>query len=129
MEIEDSAKTFGLAPNLEAHFARGALGSATMGTSLFRYARDFRGPFGHRHRQEEEVYVVIEGGGRMRLDDEEIELRQWDAVRVDPEVARNFQAGPEGALLLAFGHGSPGSATDAEQLPGWWGQGWEGGSG
>jgi hypothetical protein len=58
----------------------------------------------------------------MRLDHDEIEVRQWDAVRVSPEVARNFEAGPDGALLLAFGHGSSGSAQDAETLPGWWGE-------
>jgi quercetin dioxygenase-like cupin family protein len=122
MEVEDSAKKFGLSPDLESHFARGALGSDSMGASLFRYAPNFRGPFGHRHEREEEVYVVLEGSGRFRVGDDEVEVGQWDAVRVSPEAPRNFEAGPDGALLLAFGHGSSGSAQDAEQLPGWWGE-------
>ena len=118
-EIEDSAVKFGLAPDLESHFARGALETERLGLSYQRLAPNVRGPFGHRHNEQEEIYVVVGGSGRVKLDDEVCELEQWDAVRVAPETTRAFEAGPDGIELLAFGGGA-GGAEDAETLPGWW---------
>ena len=120
-EIEDAAPGFGLSPGLEARFASGPLECETVGLSYQRIAPNFRVPFGHRHRTQEEIYVVLRGGGRVKLDDEVIELGQWDAVRVSSETMRGFEAGPEGAELLAFGAPTSGAgASDVELAPGWW---------
>ena len=116
-EIENSAERFGLAPNLEARFARKALESERSGLSYQRLAPSFRGPFGHRHEQQEETYVVLSGSGRVKLEDGVHELRQWDAVRVAPQTARGFAAGPAGLELLVFGAGESG---DTEMLSDWW---------
>jgi len=116
-ELENSAERFGLAPNLEARFARSALEAEKSGLSYQRLAPSFRGPFGHRHEQQEETYVVVSGSGRVKLEDEVCELRQWDAVRVAPRTARAFEAGPDGLELLVFGAGASG---DAETLADWW---------
>lgn len=118
-EIEDSAVKFGYSPSMESRFARAALETDQLGLSYQRLAPNFRGPFGHRHKEQEELYVILGGSGRIKLDDEVREVKQWDAVRVAPQTARGFQAGPDGLELLAFGGGA-GGVQDAEVLPGWW---------
>lgn len=118
-EIEDSAVKFGLAPEMEAHFASAALELERIGISFQRLAPNFRAPFGHRHKEQEEIYIVVAGSARIRLNDDVVELRQWDAVRVPPETTRGFEAGPEGATLIAVGAPGPNSA-DAEVVPDWW---------
>jgi mannose-6-phosphate isomerase-like protein (cupin superfamily) len=118
-DVPDSAQQFGLAPDMEAHFARPALGMTTAGLSYQRLAPGFRGPFGHRHAEQEEVYVVVGGSGRIKLDEDVVELEQWDAVRVAAETTRAFEAGPEGLELLAYGAPASGE-SDAELQPGWW---------
>jgi mannose-6-phosphate isomerase-like protein (cupin superfamily) len=101
--VEDQAPKFGFAPHLQSRFARKALGLERSGITHFTIAPDFRVPFGHRHSEQEEVYVVVAGSARMKLDDEELELGTWDAIRVAPTVTRGMQGGPEGAEILAFG--------------------------
>jgi mannose-6-phosphate isomerase-like protein (cupin superfamily) len=117
-EVEDSATKFGLSPDLEARFAR-ELDLENSGVSYQRLAPGYRAPFGHRHGTQEELYVILSGGGRVKLDDEIVDVRQWDAIRVPKDTMRNFEAGPEGLELLAFGAPSTG-IQDAEQTPGWW---------
>lgn len=116
-EVEDSAPRFGLAPGLESRFARSALGAEKSGVSLFRLEPGYRIPFGHRHAEQEEVYVVVSGSARVKLDDEVRELRTWDAVRIAPPTMRGLEAGPEGAEVLAFGAGPP---RDADTDRAWW---------
>jgi uncharacterized cupin superfamily protein len=118
-EIEDQAPNFGLSLNLEARFARESLGLAELGLSYQRLAPNFRMPFGHKQKEQEEVYVLLSGSARLKLDDDVVELKQWDVVRVPREVTRNFEAGPEGVEILAIGAPNTG-LQDAEQLPGWW---------
>ena len=118
-EIEDSAVKFGLSPQMESRFARKELGAETLGLSYQRLAPNVRQPFGHRHEQQEEVYVVLSGGGRVSLDDEVVEVRPWDAVRVAPETTRAFEAGPDGLELLAFGAHTV--STDVETVQDFWG--------
>jgi mannose-6-phosphate isomerase-like protein (cupin superfamily) len=62
-----------------------------------------REAFAHRHRTAEEIYVVLAGTGRVKLDEELVELAPLDAVRVSPGVARSFEAGPDGLHVLIFG--------------------------
>jgi mannose-6-phosphate isomerase-like protein (cupin superfamily) len=117
-EIEDSAVKFGLSPQLETHFARKDLGAETLGLSLQRLAPNMRQPFGHRHEHQEEVYVILSGGGRMSLGDEVLDVRPWDAVRVSAGTVRAFEAGPEGLELLAFGAHT--DSGDVESVEGFW---------
>jgi quercetin dioxygenase-like cupin family protein len=103
MDVEDSAE--GAA--VQARFARKYLDSEHLGVSYFRYAPGFRAEGGHRHEVQEEAYVVVGGSGRIRLDDEVIELRHWDVIRVAPAVVRGFDAGPDGLELIAIGADKP----------------------
>jgi quercetin dioxygenase-like cupin family protein len=105
LEIGDSVE--GRVPGLEGRFSRKHLGSRDLGVSHWRYAPNTRNPSGHSHREQEEAYVVIAGSGRVRLDDEVRDIRQWDVVRVAPEVVRAFEAGPDGLELLAVGGPKP----------------------
>lgn len=118
-DVEDSAPKFGLSPDIEARFARNALGCEQTGLSYQRLAPNVRGKFGHRHADQEEIYVIVAGSGRLKVDDEVHDLGQWDAVRVAPETMRAFEAGPDGLELLAFGAPATGS-SDAELTAGWW---------
>jgi uncharacterized cupin superfamily protein len=120
-EVEDQATKAGLSPNLEARFAREALGLERSGISYQRLGPRFRAPFGHRHQEQEELYVVLGGSGRVKLDDEVVEVRPWDAIRVPPETTRCFEGGPDGLEYLAFGAPAGDSAgADVELTPGWW---------
>jgi len=119
MDVEDSAVKFGFSPALESRFARGALETERVGLSFQRIGPDTRMPFGHRHRSQEEIYVILSGGGRAKLDDEIVELKALDALRVAPDVTRAFESGPDGLELLAFGSGE-GGLQDAEVAPAWW---------
>ena len=119
MHLHDMAKDFGLSPGLESRFARKPLGLENSGLSHFRIAPLFRSPFGHVHREQEEVYLVLAGSARVKLDDEVVELGTWDALRIPPGVWRAFEGGPDGAELLAFG--APNTDNkDMETQNGWW---------
>jgi mannose-6-phosphate isomerase-like protein (cupin superfamily) len=118
-EVEDSAPKFGLSPDLEARFGRRALESEIVAVSRETLAPDFRIPFGHRHRNQEEVYVVLRGSGRMKIEEEIVDLRQGDLVRVGRGVWRCTEAGPDGMEILAVG--APVSdQDDSEMEQGWW---------
>ena len=105
LEIDDSVQ--GRVEGLEGRFSRKYLGSRDLGVSHWRYAPNLRNPGSHTHREQEEAYVVVSGSGRMRLDDEIREIRQWDVIRVAPEVVRAFEAGPDGLELIAVGGPKP----------------------
>jgi uncharacterized cupin superfamily protein len=116
-DVDDAAASFGLGDGLEARFARKALGLSNFGLSYQKLAPDFRMPFGHTHGEQEEVYVVLRGSGRIKLDEEIVELAEWDAVRVPGDVARALEAGADGMEIFAIG--AP-LANDTEMLQGWW---------
>jgi mannose-6-phosphate isomerase-like protein (cupin superfamily) len=118
-EIEDMAPRFGMSPGLEARYARVPLELEKSGLSYFRIAPDFRTPFGHRHTEQEEIYVVLSGSGRIKIDDDVVELRQWDAIRVPPMAMHTLEGGPEGLEYIAVG--APNTDNkDAEMEQGWW---------
>jgi quercetin dioxygenase-like cupin family protein len=105
LEIDDAVA--GRMDGLEGRFARKHLGSRDLGVSHWRYAPNTRNPTAHSHREQEEAYVVVAGSGRVRLGDEVRAVRQWDVVRVAPEVVRAFEAGPDGLELIAVGGPKP----------------------
>jgi quercetin dioxygenase-like cupin family protein len=117
-ELEDQAPNFGLAPDLEARFARVALDAELVGVTYQRLAPNFRVPWGHTHKTQEEVFIVLDGSLRVKLEDEVKELKPFDAVRVSKETMRGFEAGPEGVVMIAIG--CPGGPGDAETTPDWW---------
>jgi mannose-6-phosphate isomerase-like protein (cupin superfamily) len=118
-EIDDAASGSGLSPSLEARFGRDPLDCEQLGFSYQRLAPGFRVPFGHKHGVQEEVYLVVSGGGRMKIEDDVHDIGQWDAVRVGPGTMRCFEAGPDGLELLVVGAPKtpPG---DAEVVQNWW---------
>jgi quercetin dioxygenase-like cupin family protein len=105
LEIDDSVQ--GRVPGMEGRFARKHLGARDLGVSHFRYAPSTRNPRGHSHREQEEAYIVVAGSGRVRLDDELHDIRQWDVIRVAPKVVRAFESGPDGLDLIAVGGPKP----------------------
>ncbi|MHB1468271.1 MAG: cupin domain-containing protein [Solirubrobacteraceae bacterium] len=105
LEVEDSVGE--RAEGMEGRFARKHLDSRDLGVSLFRYAPSLRSPFAHSHREQEEAYVVVSGSGSVLLDGEVRDLRQWDVLRVAPEVVRSFEAGADGLDLIAVGGPKP----------------------
>jgi mannose-6-phosphate isomerase-like protein (cupin superfamily) len=116
-DVDNSAGERG--PGFEARFARKHLDSEHLGVSYFRYPPNFKTGSGHRHREQEEAYVVIEGSGRVRLDEEIVELKQWDVIRVAPSVVRAFEGGPEGLGVIAVGNDRP-EGGDGEAVEDFW---------
>lgn len=108
-------------PGIEAHFAKEALDCEKSGVSYMKLEPGFHPPFGHRHAEQEEVYVVISGSAKVKVEDDEVELNQLDAIRLAPDAMRALKAGPDGCELLLFGAPKP-AAMDAEIQPGWWPQ-------
>ena len=117
-EVENQSPKHGMPDELEARFARSAIGGETLGLTLFTLAPGFRMPFGHKHEDQEEVYVIVRGSARIKVDGEVVEAGQWDAIRFDNDTMRNVEAGPEGVEYLAFSAGD--DPQDAEMVPGWW---------
>lgn len=116
-EVEDSAPKFGFEGIQEARFAKGDLETEQTGVSHHRLMANKRQPFAHKHEKAEEVYVVMSGSGRLKLDDEIIDVKELDAIRVSPTVTRAFEAGPDGLEILAFGARHDG---DGEVIQDWW---------
>jgi mannose-6-phosphate isomerase-like protein (cupin superfamily) len=117
-DVENAAPKFDMPEEMEARFARRALGGETLGLSHMTLAPNFRIPFGHKHSGQEEVYVIVRGSARIKVDDEIVELGEWDAIRFDMDTMRNVEAGPDGVEYLAFGAGD--DPRDADMVPGWW---------
>ena len=118
-DVENVAPKFQMPEGMDVRFPRRELGCTTGGVGVEKLPPEVRQPFGHTHSRQEEIYVIAEGSGRIKLDDEIQEVRQWDILRIGPNVTRNLEAGPEGITLIAFG--APlGEESDAEIVPGWW---------
>ena len=100
-------------------FSRDAVGSRDIGVSRFTYEPGARMPYGHRHREQEEVYVVVARSGRAKLGDELVELAPWDVLRVAPAVIRAFEAGPDGLEVICVGGRRP-KGGDSERFDAFW---------
>jgi quercetin dioxygenase-like cupin family protein len=105
LEIDDALG--GKVEGLQARFSRKFLDSRELGVSRFTYAPNTRNPGGHSHQEQEEAYVVVSGSGRVWLGDEIRDVKQWDVIRVAPEVVRAFEAGPDGLDVIAVGGRKP----------------------
>lgn len=121
-DVVDLGANFEGAPGLAFHLATKALELEQSGLSLQRVPPNSRFPYGHTHHEQEEVFVVVGGHGRMKLDDQIVEVKKWDAVRVPPGTWRGYEAGPEGLELLVFGAPSLGDDPrgDVEGQRDWW---------
>ena len=121
-DVEDLGTNFGGPPDLEFRHASKALGLEQSGLSYQRIPPGYRFPYGHTHKTQEEVYVIVRGSGRMKLDDEIVAVREWDVVRVPPGVWRGYEAGPDGLEILVFGAPSLGEnlREDVEGQRDWW---------
>ena len=117
-DVEDAAPKFDMPEGLESRFGRRNIGGSTVGISMFTLAPGFRMPFGHNHAEQEEVYVVVRGSARVKVDAEIVDLDEWDAIRFDPSAMRAVEAGPNGVEYLAFSAGN--DPTDASMVRGWW---------
>lgn len=116
-EVEDMAAKSGFGELGEARFAREDLDATDTGLSHQRLNPGKRQGFGHRHNEAEEIYLVLAGSGRVKLDDEIVEIKRLDAIRVSPKTTRAFEAGPDGLEIVAFG---PHVKGDGEIVPNWW---------
>jgi uncharacterized cupin superfamily protein len=121
-DLEDLGSNFDGPPDLEFRHASKALGLEQSGLSYQRIPPDYRFPIGHTHKEQEEVYVVVRGSGRFKLDDEVVEVKEYDVVRVSPGTWRGYEAGPDGLEILVFGAPNLGSNPrgDVEGRRGWW---------
>jgi mannose-6-phosphate isomerase-like protein (cupin superfamily) len=102
-ETEDKAPRFGLDEIQESHFPADELDSESTGIAYQVIHPGKRQGFAHRHENAEEIYVILAGSGKLKLDDEIVDVTALDAIRVAPAVTRQFEAGPEGLQLLAVG--------------------------
>jgi mannose-6-phosphate isomerase-like protein (cupin superfamily) len=121
-DLDDVGSNFDGAPDLEFRLATDALELENSGLSYQRVPSGYRFPYGHTHKTQEEVYVVVSGGGRMKVDDEIVELKPLDAVRVAPGTWRGYEAGPDGLEILVIGAPNLGDGRreDVEGRRGWW---------
>jgi mannose-6-phosphate isomerase-like protein (cupin superfamily) len=121
-DLEDIGSRFGGAPDLEFRAATKALELEKAALSYQRVPPSCRFPYGHTHKTQEEVYVVLRGSGRMKVDDEIVELKEWDAVRVPAGTWRGYEAGPKGLEILVIGAPNLGEdpRQDVEGQRDWW---------
>lgn len=116
-DVADSAPGLGVGAYQESRFATDDLNAEQTGVTHHRFKAGKRQKTAHKHDQAEEIYVVLAGAGRIKLDDEILEIEPLDAIRVSPAVIRSFEAGPQGLDVLAVGAQHDG---DGEAFEGWW---------
>jgi mannose-6-phosphate isomerase-like protein (cupin superfamily) len=121
-DVEDIGSKFDGAPGLEFRAATKALDLEKSALSYQRVPPENRFPYGHTHKTQEEVYVVVRGSGRMKVDDEIVELKEWDAVRVPPGMWRGYESGPDGLEILVIGAPNLGDDPrgDVDGRRDWW---------
>lgn len=124
-DLKDVGSLFDGPPDLEFRAASAALGLKQSALGYQRIPPGYRFPYGHTHKTQEETYVVVRGSGRMKVDDEIVELAEWDAVRVPPGSWRGYEAGPDGMELLVIGAPNLGDDPrgDVEGRRDWWSDG------
>ena len=116
-EVEDLAAKHGFGDVQEARFPRDDLEAQSTGLMYLILRPGKRSAFGHRHKEAEEVYIVMNGSGQVKLDAETVDIGPLDAIHVEPGTARGFAAGSDGLEFLAFG---PRVSGDAEIIRDFW---------
>ena len=116
-DVDDVAQKHGVGEYQEARFPRENLGLEDSAVGHLRVKPGQRQPFAHRHKKAEELHVVLEGSGRLKLDDEIIDVGADDVIRIGPGVTRMFEAGPDGLEYVVF---SPRHEGDAEVVEDFW---------
>jgi mannose-6-phosphate isomerase-like protein (cupin superfamily) len=121
-DLQDVGSNFDGPPDLEFRMATQALELENSGLTYQHVPPGYRFPYGHTHKTQEEIYVVVRGSGRMKVDDEIVELEEWDAVRVPPGAWRGYEAGPDGLEILVIGapHLGDDPRGDVEGRRDWW---------
>jgi mannose-6-phosphate isomerase-like protein (cupin superfamily) len=120
-DVKDAAPDFGLEEVNEVHFATEMLGAEQLGISFHRIHPGRRQGFGHHHEHQEEIYVLVDGSARIKLNDDIVEMQPWDILRIAPSVTRCVEAGDDGAELIFMGcrHAS-GGENDAQMEQDFW---------
>ena len=119
-EVQNQGENFGINPDeLQLRMAKDPLECQNAGISLIRLGSGYRVPFGHKHKTQEEIYVLVKGDARMKIEDELVELKPMTAVRVDPGTMRGLEAGSAGADLIVIGAPRTGPG-DGDIVQGWW---------
>ena len=111
-EVEDQAPNFGLAPEFEARFARVALEAELIGLTYQRLAPNLTVPWGHTHKTQEEVFLILSGSVEVKVageipgrqsDDDVVVFKSngiapWD-VAIGHEVLRRARDAGVGVTL------------------------------
>jgi mannose-6-phosphate isomerase-like protein (cupin superfamily) len=119
-EVENQGVHFGLDPNdMELRMAKDPLECANAGISYLKLGPGYRAPFGHTHKTQEEIYILISGSARVKLNDDVIDMKPFTAVRIAQDTMRSYEGGPEGAEIIAIGAPKTGPG-DGDTVPGWW---------
>jgi mannose-6-phosphate isomerase-like protein (cupin superfamily) len=119
-EIENQGVNFGLdESDIEVRMAKDPLECTGCGVSYMKLGPGYRPPFGHAHKTQEEIYILVNGSARMKLEDEVVDMKPFTAVRVSPATTRGYEAGPEGAELIVIGTPKTGGG-DADPVTNWW---------
>jgi mannose-6-phosphate isomerase-like protein (cupin superfamily) len=116
-DAKDLAPDYGMGEMGEARFVRDALGAEHVGLSHYKMNPGRRVGFGHRHGESEEIYVVLAGSGRFKIDEDIVAVTARDVVYCPPAAMREWEAGADGLELLAFGGHAE---DDTEMQPDWW---------
>jgi uncharacterized cupin superfamily protein len=90
------------------------LGAETLGARLWRL-RPGQASTKHRHRETAEIYVLLEGTGRIRVDDELLTLEPLDSVLVEPEHFRQVFNDTDAEQLWLIA-GSPNEAASTLEM-------------
>ncbi len=119
-EVQNQGEAFGLNPDeLQLRMAKDPLECQNAGISYLRLGPGYRAPFGHKHKEQEEVYVLVGGSARMKIEDEFVDLQPMTAVRVAPGTMRCYEGGPDGADMIVIGAPKTGPG-DGDIVQGWW---------
>ncbi len=118
-DVPDQGPNLGIAGGYELRFLRDDLGCENCGVTYTRLAPGFKQPFGHAHKRQEEIYLLVSGSAQMKLGDDVVELEPWTAVRVPPQTMRSLRAHDEGAEFVVVGAPNTGPG-DSEIVRGWW---------
>ena len=118
-DVPDQGPNFGLEGKYELRFLRDQLGCENCGVTYSRLAPNFQLPFGHKHKRQEEIYLLVSGSAELKVGDDIVPLEPWTAVRVANDTMRSLRAGTEGAEFVVVGAPNTGPG-DAEVQQGWW---------